>query len=392
MWRLLALVVVAGASIPAPVAAQSRSVGAEGREGQIEIRIPGLPGDATFPRRGGLNPDLDLRFDMSNWARKREQVIMPLDPQEASDDIATLARLSTIDCNGGRNPFACGRAERFTRASNRLGAAASAAPTCEQAADDFRRDYRDGTPSSAVANAYDIACLGSFTARKDKAGAPVRAPRPAMLADADKPNDLLTAVGLLELDGKIVCAGLIRPDRKFMTARHCVRLTGTDGFTVLSASGKVQGIGLKVTNTAPWSKIGVAADWAVIDLPAAGGLPIARTNIVALDAPAEVTVIAAYPYADQTDYVTADPMPLRALRYPRDGMCQALVAYNGCLQLACQTVRGFSGAPIFSSRKPDGSYDVVGLVSGSEGNDAKCSGTEQVANSTFAVSASAFGL
>lgn len=363
-----------------------------------DIAVPNSPieiGQRQGPSSGaGFDPSalgqvLLPNYELGDWLRKRDQVIIPAGPRETSNTLDSLARFWSSQC-AGDGSVACVRGERFQIAAGRLGAAAIAAPNCDAAARAFRKVYVNADPSDAVANAYDIACLGSFAARTTDAGTPVLASRPSILIDAETRDGLLTAVGLLEQAGRIICAGLIRPDRTFLTARHCIERNTMQGYTVRSASGHVHGTAVPVLAHAPWTEIGIGSDWAILKLPETGAVPVAMTNLVPLSAPTEVTVVAAYPYADKTRYVTPTPLPERALRFPRDGMCQALVANNGCLQLVCQTVRGFSGAPIVSARRGDGSYDVVGFVSGSDGLDTQCEGTEKVANSTFAVSSDSF--
>ena len=76
-----------------------------------------------------------------------------------------------------------------------------------------------------------------------------------------------------------------------------------------------------------------------------------------------------------------------SLRYPKPGTCVALGVQTGCLALTCQTVTGFSGAPVFSARQSDGSYDVIGIVSSSHGNNTGCVANLDLRFATFAVSA-----
>lgn len=390
-----AITAMAGAIalLPTVVGAQESGGGAIAGVGSVVRRADGPIGNFGTLRDQDLNQLMRQLtnlpgFDAEAWRRKREQTIMPIGPQEASVTLVQLANIWRGRC-ADPDSLECLRANGLSSAADRLRQAAAQSPTCEQAANLFRDAYASAKPSSEVARAYDLACLGSFVPRKD---APAASLRPTILNDADQPGGMLSAVGLLERDGKIICAGLVRPDHSFLTARHCIEGAPAKGLTVRPALGQAPSVAVMVRKAAPWTKIGVAADWAVLQLPAGAPIAAAPTNLVALDQTAEVTVVAAYPYADATDYEQAAPMPRRALRFPQAGMCQALLSFGGCLQLACQTVRGFSGAPIFSRRKPDGSYDVVGFVSGSDGSDSYCDGTEAVSNSTFAVSPEVFDL
>ena len=344
--------------------------------------------DRTFPSNlPQFHPDL-LR---DNRQRPLDWVLIPIGPKETAEKLEKLAANHARDCDSiTTTPIACARAQGYALAAQRLHAAGSgAASGCGKAAADFRMAYTSGSPSDDVANAYDLACLGSFTARLDRTGTPVDSKRPALLAGAEAADGILSAIGLLESGGVIRCAGLIRPDGAFYTARHCLTYKA-GGFTVRSVAGAILESGLTAVRQGPPSESGVAGDWAMFQLSVGVG-PVARTNLVKLARPAEVTLVAPYAHAEATAYAQQDPLPSRAMRYPRDGLCQALWASNGCLQLVCQTVRGFSGAPIVSARRQDGSYDVVGFVSGSGGDEQTCNGSENIINSTFATGADVFG-
>lgn len=367
-------------------------------EGQPKPITPAAPAGPAMPL-----PDRDFHFPVSpprlnaldgligDWQRRREWVLIPSGPSETAHKLTELAAVYARDCDTTvTTPLACGRADGYGKAAARLEAASSgSASECGKAGAVFRKAYATGTPSDDVARAYDLACLGSFSTRLSEVGTPVPSPRPPLLESAESAEGLLSAVGLLESGGAVRCAGLIRPDGKFYTVRHCLA-NAADGFTVRSVDGALLASGLQPVRQSPSSQTGVAADWAVFELPP-GSRAVVRTNLVKLAAPAEVTLVAPYAHASATAYAQADAPGLRALRFPRDGLCQALRASTGCLQLVCQTVRGFSGAPIFSAHRPDGSYDVVGFVSGSGGEDQTCPGSENITNSTFATGADVFG-
>lgn len=376
--RLLSLFVL---SLPLPAFAQ------DGIAVDLQPEIPAKY-DVKLPKNADL-PAVDLRkVDLSelvtpDWQRKRDEVLIPAGPQETSIALKEI-RSSWYDrCKAGLD-YACIQAQGYATAISRLEAAAAASKPCDQAARDFRKGYDSGKPSVDIAVEYDIACLASLSPRKTKSSAIVPAAWPAVLAGAATDTNLLGAIGLIEKDGKVLCAGLIRPDQTLITARHCLSGGSVASLSVRSALGQVVGTNVKVLQAPPTAETGVPADWAVLKL-SPGSTSVAKTNIVKLRSPAEVTLFAAYPYFEQIEYASADAFPRTALRFPRDGMCQAVLGYKGCLQLACQTVRGFSGAPLFSARNVDGSYDVVGFVSGSEGEDTQCEATADIPNSTYAV-------
>ena len=218
------------------------SISASGQEVVSDTGVSSAPGE--------FDPDLasdaplitgfpgELKLDLQDWIRKRDEAAIPIGPEEASNLLDDLARDYAKQCKDDGSPQ-CLRAEGFSRAAQRLEAAAADSPGCDHAARLFRDRYRTADPPAAVANAFDLACLGSFTPRLDADGAAVDAVRPPLLADAQPFAGITSAVGFLELDGSIGCAGLLRPEGRFLTARHCVTPAGNGRYRVISAGGAI---------------------------------------------------------------------------------------------------------------------------------------------------------
>lgn len=406
--RFLAIATLAAAATPA--AAQSGAGGNTSTTvGQGELGGPVLRGRLT-DRLGRPLPQINLGQDGNNvfgndgapstddaenplltaLRKKLEQIIMPAGPGSSSDDIAAAAGLIGRGC---KNEFTltCGEAGALRRAAEAMAAAGRASPTCEAAAAAFRMVYATLDASDAIASDYDLACLGSFAPRVGEDPAAAAAARPSILADAEQQGGMLDAVGLLEANGAIQCGGLLRADRSFITARHCLRGLAGAKLTVRSASRRLPPMTVAARQHPDWTKLGVAADWAVLKLDGSDPLPIPPSRLSAMAMPGEVSLVGFYRYARAQVYPAGEVPYERDLRFPKSGMCQAVEDLSGCLQLACQTVRGFSGTPIFRSRSDGSPIEVVGFLSGGEGDDTKCRMSHPVDNSSYAVSASMVG-
>lgn len=65
----------------------------------------------------------------------------------------------------------------------------------------------------------------------------------------------------------------------------------------------------------------------------------------------------------------------KGLRVSNVGLCKVFDISDACVRVTCQTVGGFSGAPIFANRtESDGSLIVHGILSGGEGGADACGG------------------
>ncbi len=351
----------------------------------------GKGGAGLLGKDGNLPTDDAENPLMTELRKKLEQVIMPAGPGSSSDDIAAAASLLGRGCKNEIS-LICGEAGALRRAAAAMEVAGRSSPTCESAAAAFRTVYASLAATDAIATDYDRACLGSFAPRAGEDAAAAAAVRPSILEGAEQPGGLLDAVGLLEVNGEVQCGGLLLADRTFITARHCLRGLAGVKLTVRSASRRLPAMTAAPAPLHPlWSKLGVPSDWAILTLEGSGALPVPPSRLGAMVMPGEVSLVGFYRYA-RSDIYAADEVPFeRDLRFPKSGMCQAIEDLSGCLQLACQTVRGFSGTPIFRSRSGDGPIEVVGFLSGGEGDDTKCRMSHTVDNSSYAVSATMVG-
>lgn len=320
---------------------------------------------------------------VTDQLRKRlDQYSRPIGPGAASQELYRAVNTTKRGCDGTPS-FQCQFADALRGSADRLAAAAVAAPGCERAAAKFGEVYtREDAAGSDAARAFDMACLGSFAPRLLDQGSA----RPKLLANAEF-DGLLDIVGLLEANGEIICAGLVRPDRKFITARHCIQGQEGASLKVRFASKKLPAMTVQTRRHPDLSRLGVAADWAVLELEPGPALPIPASRFVRLRGPGAVSLVGLYRYVHPDVYAKQAISFERDLRFPRDGSCEAIDEIAGCLQLACQTVPGFSGTPIIASRGTDGSVEVIGFLSRSEGTGTDCRTSVNVRNSTFAVSA-----
>ncbi|WP_298330308.1 trypsin-like serine protease [Asticcacaulis sp.] len=324
--------------------------------------------------------------------RKIEEIMKPSGPLTTINELNKLIKDGSVHCKLDNilSKSKCSETIYYAGIITRIDISSDISKNCELASARFRNFY-DGTDKIDVEHAieYDLACLGSFVDRKNDIFSTLDAV-PTIISDSEQVSQILDVVGLLKLDGAVICSGLIRNDRTFLTAKHCIKQNRNANYTLSSASGLISDVPLTFMRAGDWGDTGVPIDWAVYKMPPGESLNISRINLVKYNKkqdPSEVTIVAPYAYYNLTDYNKEEKVPKVILRYPRKGLCQALAVSNGCLQLACQTVRGFSGAPVFSTRLSDGSYNVVGLISSSDGEDARCSSSLPISNSTFAVSA-----
>lgn len=196
-------------------------------------------------------------------------------------------------------------------------------------------------------------------------------------AGAASTDSLLSSVGILFIGTTPHCSGLLTSDGRFITARHCIGIGPYGNLRVRQANtNAVRGVRRIDQNTAP----GVPGDWAVfalLDAPFAG----VRDYSVGVPKPGDaaypvgMSLVSVHRLAPLTDVAAV-------IRTPRDGKCRVVVPANDCLQLACQTLQGFSGSPIFSIPSAGGEPVLVGLLSG--GRNERCE-TPHLPRATFAV-------
>lgn len=354
-------------SIPAP------------RQGQPRYELPkpstpGMPADVDwFPHKDGETP-------LAAWIRKNQQVQQPSQPQVIATTLVARAAALSLSCTP-LNQLPCRQRDALLAAAAGLRAGVAAADDCEAAAKAFSPHYRDADPPEATARQYDLACLGSIQLRRNGAGVEATAAPPPIIADGLRypAQGVLAMIGILERDGIPICGSLIRPDRTVVTARHCYDKNRSafdaQSVTVRPASG----------TAGPWSVAGVrskpsvdsdaaADDWIVLAIGSAPGFAAPASTFAPMPLAGEVTVLGHFAHYKAVGYQD-DTLPgwRKGLRYPRMGLCQSVQPVRGCLQIACQTVRGFSGAPVFlPAAGADGRPQVVGFISQDYSAQANC--------------------
>lgn len=341
--------------------------------------LPNAPRDGRslgvdwFPHNDGETP-------LEAWIRKNQQVQQPSQPQVIAATLdARTAALST-GCTSS-TLLACQQRDALYGAAADLRAGLFAADGCDAAAKAFAPYYRSANPPEAISRDYDMACLGSIQIRREGAGIETPKTAPPILAAGlrDPANGIMAMIGILERDGNPICGSLIRPDRTVVTARHCYDKNRSafdaHSVTVRPASGLA----------GPWSITGVKAkpavdsdaaadDWIVLHAASARDFAVPASTFVPMPLAGAVTVIGHFAHFKNVGYQDESaPVWKKGLRFPRTGLCQSVQAVRGCLQIACQTVRGFSGAPIFlPSAGSDGKPQVVGFISQDYSAQAKC--------------------
>lgn len=196
-------------------------------------------------------------------------------------------------------------------------------------------------------------------------------------ASAADVSPLLSSIGILFIGTAPHCSGLLTSDGRFITARHCVGIGPYDNLMVRQAStNAMRGVRRLDQNTAP----GVPGDWAVfalLDAPFAGvrDYPVGIPKPGDRAYPVGMSLVSLNRLAPLTDVAAV-------IRTPSDGRCRVVVPANDCLQLACQTMPGFSGSPIFATPSTGGAPVLVGLLSG--GDSGRCKGP-LLPRATFAV-------
>lgn len=382
------------------------------RDLETTFSLPGLKKNFELPKnlqlpqphpsKGGLLvepealiPKLESETLLDALKRKQIEVQIPSDPEAIATALTIRAKTYGLDCP--KRAYACAQQDQLTKVAEGLRLGSSMAMGCAAAALEFQKSYTDGDPPPAVARNYDMACLRSIE-RRSVNGVPEELVAPPALFGPEV-HGALSAIGILEEKGsRPFCGGLIRNDRTVVTAHHCYEgkrqafLQGA--ITVRPADGRHGPWRLAAEPVAEPASQGDAVkdDWVVLRIDTLDSIDAHEASLQPLSALGEVTVLGHYAYFPEVDYVPGTPAEnwRRGLRYPKPGLCQAVKVVGYCLQIACQTVRGFSGTPVFSASasKPDSPLRVVGFVSQPDQDAGQCNGFV-LNGSTYAVSADA---
>lgn len=296
------------------------------------------------------------------------------------------------------NAAECARSKRFASAAAGLRQAHAANPACSTAAKNFDPYYAAGQPPTPIAAAFDLECLGSF-ARRVKGGVAEDAPDiPALFRTGGARGDVqgaLRLIAILDDDNGPFCGGLLQEGGRLVTARHCLthnRASFDQGrVRVRSADGTLGPwtVSAPPPVAAASSGFDVAADWTVMTFAADRAYLLPHHKVAQLEEFGELTLAGHYAYFQAVSYADGYDGPPWALglRFPKTGLCRPIEIVSGCLQISCQTVRGFSGMPLFAKASGDAGspLHIVGFVSGGNWEGAKC--TTLVPGETLAVSA-----
>lgn len=351
-----------------------------------------------MPEQMGSEPPVEW-----NWQSSQTPVFQPYQPfppqpfppQPVSGDslVGDLAKYRerlVVECQ--RNPSHCSHVADLDDAIRAINDAFGRHERCRLVVEAYVIQYRNPLRDrnrhvvGQVAREFDIACLSSLEPRLGDLQIAV----PAHLDPK-----MSSAVALLEDAVGPFCSGLIMGNR-FVTALHCLergrnggapdwpnlRIRPIDG---RSSAGWRVGRPVKTGNE---RSSFTAEDWAILPIQTDEAIGAPAVVLETLGArPAAAITIGHYIDYAHTTYSGSAPAWRQSVRWPRDGLCQAIVVRDGCLQLFCQSTRGFSGAPIFRVRSsPSEPLAVIGFVSG-PGDEPDVGCVPRLADSTAAVSA-----
>jgi Trypsin-like peptidase domain len=373
---------------PAVLPAQQGPLG--GREvdlgGLEEIYVRELPKGPWSPGLPKTAPNLeeDSKVDPKLLQGfKRYDNKRTFDPVFVAGQVNAIAAMFDNECKFVES--SCVRAKTLRGIAQSLLAANKANPGCGDAANSFSKYYHDANPPPEVAKKFDLACLSAFALRKLKEN--TIEPQPAIPAIMTRGGSdsavqgALGAVAILAVNGVPFCGGLLRRDRTIMTAGHCfheARNAFESGLvTARSADGRILPIKvLTLGSRMPtFASTKAADDWAVFRLGGSGTLEVPDTSLAEATIGGEVTLVGHFAHFKSVTYASpAQEDWAQGLRMPRQGFCQILDLPPNCVQVACQTVRGFSGTPVFQLQPAVSGtpLTVIGFVSSSNSLDAKC--------------------
>jgi hypothetical protein len=301
---------------------------------------------------------------------------MPFPPGDGVGTLNGRERALLGACKGND----CPELAALRQVRDRLKASSRANPKCHAAATEYVAQYISGSVTQSVAAAFDLECFASAEPRAQASSTWSRDPLPAVLQSGgragsapESPQGALRSIGLLEIDGKPYCGALLRNDHTLITARHCFE--DTEGVAWKNNKVRIRPVD---GHGGPWEletafeRQGaagpkVADDWAVVAIRTRDAIGAAETELAQQTMPAEVTVVGYFGdhvYQSYGPDHSKDDWKL-GLRWPKSGFCHVYMVQNKCLQMLCETVRGFSGTPVFDVAVSDPSKPlrVVGFIS-----------------------------
>lgn len=312
-----------------------------------------------------LIPPLEARriFDFSD-------VLNVIDLVTLSSEVGALASRFQVKCDNGVPEF-CLPAQEISAAEPSL-RLREADAECAAAANSLYpvwRRNRNEWSKTGEAEAWESKCLAQIGATA--IGQPDGADGGAV--------SLMASIGVLFVGNTPACSGLLTPDGLFITARHCVGRPPYDHLQVRQAStDAVRGLKRRDNNQAP----GVAGDWAVFEVlgGALEGLqdfPMGKARSGDAVYPVGLSLPSVHrlaPFIEMSG----------AIRTPGDGLCRMIIEFSDCIQMSCQTMAGFSGAPVFLPSPQGGTPSLIGFLSGGDSRNLRCE-MDRISRATFAV-------
>ena len=349
------------------------SKGVPRKAGRLSSSLPSL--SQTDPDIITPNSLLSDGDGVLNWIRERQgRFSIPAPPGTSAENISLAANSFSQSC--ARSNKDCDKALAYGNLVTALRDASSKHPSCNEAAELYAKDYEFTNPPNSVAVKYDASCLGSLSTRYRGFTQVVDEPLPPVFTGGADGNGALSAVAILEDDSGPFCGGLLRNDRTVVTAQHCVTFKHTsfqeNRVKVRSVTGS-QAWSILPPPVAQAASSLVRDDWTILKLGGIEPVTVASTTLAKdFNLPEALTFVASFSPFGLMDYRDNSPSWRHSLRYPRAGMCHGLVVVNGCLVMTCQTVPGFSGAPIFRVSSGGNAPTVVGFVSGTLDRTTGC--------------------
>jgi len=247
---------------------------------------------------------------------------------------------------------------------------------------------------------FDDECMYSLIPWRRKDGQMKRDPQPVAFhqgGDRDGVRGILDAVALIEIvdvnTRTPFCGALLLSGNRVLTARHCF-----ESLTVQEAwrAGRIYMRLIRDTAGQGWPLIAQPVSFGSNTTPAMDSLVVAVDSATPIAAPAVRFLPATPGKALVLGYfrdfnrsrelegsapiagVSAISTWRQGLRWSKDGLCHVTEVVDDCVRMHCQTVEGYSGAPVFpEQQKPGEPLTVFGVVSGPVNKNSRCGRHEE---------------